>query len=57
MTKSKSQIVHLPPLKEGDMQRRFPDIDKMRKLLNRDLLPMDDGIMKILTDQHFKAII
>ena len=57
MTKSKSNIVHLPPLKEGDMQRRFPDIDKMKQLLQRDLMPMDDGIRKVLTDQHFKTII
>ncbi len=53
ITNSKSKIVHLPPLKEGDMQRRYPDIEKMRKLLNRDLMSMDEGIKKVLSDQHF----
>jgi UDP-glucose 4-epimerase len=57
LTKSKSRIVHLPPLKEGDMLRRFPDIDKMRNLLNRELVPMDEGIKKVLSDQHFATSI
>ncbi len=50
---SKSKIVHLPPLEEGDMQRRLPDISKMRKLLNRELLPIEDGIKKILANPLF----
>jgi UDP-glucose 4-epimerase len=53
ITNSKSKIVFKAPLEEGDMQRRYPDITKMRKLLNRELLPIDDGIKKILENPHF----
>ncbi len=45
---SSSEIVHLPPLPEGDMTRRKPDITKMRQLLNRDLTPVAEGIRKII---------
>lgn len=48
ITGSNSRIVHLPPLKEGDMSRRKPDISNMRKLLNRDLLPLETGIGQIV---------
>lgn len=48
LTGSSSTIVHLPPLKEGDMTKRQPDITKMKELLNRDLLPYRDGIKKII---------
>jgi nucleoside-diphosphate-sugar epimerase len=48
LTNSKSTIKFLPPLKEGDMTRRQPDISKMKKILSRDLLSLDDGINKIL---------
>ena len=47
-TKSKSKIQFLPPLPEGDMKRRQPDITKMQKLLNRDLIPLDKGIEMVL---------
>jgi UDP-glucose 4-epimerase len=43
---SSSSIVHLPPLKEGDMTRRLPDISRMRDILQRDLTSLDDGIRK-----------
>jgi nucleoside-diphosphate-sugar epimerase len=48
LTGSSSRIVHLPPLKEGDMTKRQPDITKMRELLNRDLLSYREGIKKVL---------
>jgi UDP-glucose 4-epimerase len=48
LTNSSSKIIHLPPLKEGDMTKRQPDISKMKELLSRDLLPYRDGIKKIL---------
>jgi nucleoside-diphosphate-sugar epimerase len=48
LTGSKSEIVHLPPLKDGDMTRRQPDITKMKALLNRELTPLEEGIRKIL---------
>ena len=43
---SKSKIIFLPPLKEGDMTRRKPDIAKMMKVLKRDLTDLDSGILK-----------
>jgi nucleoside-diphosphate-sugar epimerase len=49
LTGSKSKIVHLPPLQEGDMTKRQPDISKMKQLLGRDLLPYREGIKRILT--------
>jgi UDP-glucose 4-epimerase len=53
ITGSSSKIVHLPALKEGDMTRRHPDITKMRKLLNRELLPVEKGIEKILENTSY----
>jgi UDP-glucuronate decarboxylase len=53
LTGSKSKIVHLPALEEGDMSRRKPDISKMRTLLNRPLLPLEEGIRKLLADRRF----
>lgn len=49
LTNSESKIVHLSPLKEGDMTRRKPDISIMKKLLGRNLLSLEDGLCKILT--------
>ncbi|MDC0006383.1 NAD-dependent epimerase/dehydratase family protein [Winogradskyella sp.] len=46
-TKSKSQIIHLPALKEGDMARRCPDNSKMLKLLGRDLIPLEIGLNEL----------
>lgn len=43
---SKSKIVHLPALKEGDMTRRKPDISKMHAILKRELIPLDEGILR-----------
>ena len=48
LTKSNSKIIHLPALVDGDMTRRQPDIAKMKQLLNRDLLPLEQGIMKVI---------
>jgi UDP-glucuronate decarboxylase len=50
LTKSKSKIVHLPPLKEGDMTRRKPDLARMNKLLNRQPVSLEDGLMKVLNN-------
>jgi UDP-glucose 4-epimerase len=48
ITDSKSEIVHLPALAEGDMTRRQPDIEKMQCLLNRSFTSLEDGLKKIL---------
>jgi nucleoside-diphosphate-sugar epimerase len=52
LTGSSSKIVHLPPLPEGDMTRRQPDISKMKTLLNRDLTPFREGIQRILVEKY-----
>ncbi|MEO9570947.1 MAG: NAD-dependent epimerase/dehydratase family protein [Polaribacter sp.] len=48
ITKSKSRIIHLPALKEGDMLRRCPDISKMKTILKRDLIFLEDGLKKMI---------
>lgn len=50
ITDSKSKIVNLPPLKEGDMRRRLPDNSKMMNILGRDLVYLEDGIREILNN-------
>lgn len=47
ITGSKSEIVFLPSLKEGDMNRRCPDISKMKALLGRDLISLEEGVKKM----------
>lgn len=56
LTGSSSKIIHLPPLKEGDMVRRCPDISKMKRIINRDLLPIEEGIKKLLDSPVFKDL-
>ncbi|MBL7965292.1 MAG: NAD-dependent epimerase/dehydratase family protein [Flavobacteriales bacterium] len=53
LTGSSSRIVHLPPLEEGDMTRRMPDITRMRQLLGRDLLPLREGLQRVLADTRY----
>ena len=53
LTGSSSQIVHLSALLDGDMTRRKPDITKMKSLLNRPLLPLSDGLKRLLTDTRY----
>lgn len=50
LTNSKSKIVHLPSLEEGDMTRRQPDIAKMNTLLGRPFTSLEDGIQIILNN-------
>lgn len=57
LTGSKSKILHLPPLKEGDMTRRQPDNLKMRQILNKDLITTEEGIRLMMKDERFlKAV-
>lgn len=49
LTGSKSRLVHLPPLEEGDMTRRMPDITRMRQLLGRDPMPLRQGLTRVLS--------
>ena len=52
MTNSKSELVFLPPLDEGDMSRRNPDTLKMKTLLKKDMMSLDEGLQKLL-DKSF----
>lgn len=50
---SSSKIIYLPPLKEGDMTRRQPDNTKMREILNRKLVSVEEGIRRMMKDERF----
>ena len=54
ITNSSSKIVHLPPLKDGDMNRRCPDNRKMRDLLGRDLITIEEGLIKLIKSPQFQ---
>lgn len=53
LTNSNSKIVHLPPLPEGDMTRRKPDISKMKPLLDKPLIPLEEGLNEVLKDTSY----
>lgn len=53
LTKSPSKIIYLPPLKEGDMTRRQPDNGKMREILNKPLIKIEEGIKRMIVDERF----
>jgi UDP-glucose 4-epimerase len=53
ITKSRARIVHLPPLPEGDMTRRCPDVSKMKKLLDRKPIGLEEGIARLVA--HYRA--
>tara|TARA_Y100000590_G_C15716599_1_gene1012119 strand:- start:137 stop:1054 length:918 start_codon:yes stop_codon:yes gene_type:complete len=50
ITDSKSKILYVEPLKDGDMTRRQPEISKMKKILNRELTPLKEGIKKVINN-------
>jgi nucleoside-diphosphate-sugar epimerase len=53
LTKSSSRIIHMPPLKEGDMTRRQPDNSRMRSILNKKLISIEEGVKLMLADERF----
>jgi UDP-glucuronate decarboxylase len=53
VTDSKSEIRFVQPLKEGDMARRKPDISKMKKILGRPLLSLEDGLRRTIENRMF----
>jgi nucleoside-diphosphate-sugar epimerase len=58
LTGSDSKIVHLPPLPEGDMTRRQPDIGNMNQLLKRNFISLEDGLSKIIAlRQKYKKVL
>jgi UDP-glucuronate decarboxylase len=46
---SKSEIIYLPALEEGDMARRCPETSKMQEVLNRKLITLEEGLQKLMT--------
>ncbi len=50
---TKAGIFYAPPLEEGDMRRRKPDNTKMLELLDRDLVPLDEGLKQLLERPHY----
>ncbi|GLS34610.1 epimerase [Mesorhizobium tianshanense] len=44
---SSSKLEFRPPLAEGDMTRRCPDTNKMKAILNRPLVPLEEGIRRL----------
>lgn len=53
LTNSNSEIVHLPPLPEGDMSRRLPDTSKMKELLGYDPIPLKEGLLKLIEEKDY----
>ncbi len=53
LTNSSSKIIYLPPLKEGDMTRRQPDNKKMREILNKKFVGIEEGIKLMMEDERF----
>jgi len=56
LTNSDSKIVYLPPLEEGDMKRRLPDITNMERLLGRAPISLGEGLSKMLEIKKAKSI-
>ena len=48
VTGSSSRLVDLPPLPEGDMTRRCPDISRMRCVLDRELISLTEGLQEVM---------
>lgn len=53
LTGSKSKIIQLPALEEGDMTRRKPDTTKMKTLLNRPMKPLEEGLKVVLANTKY----
>lgn len=53
VTNSSSKIVYLPPLKEGDMTRRQPDNTKMREILKKKFIDVEEGLQRMMKDERF----
>jgi UDP-glucuronate decarboxylase len=51
-TNSNSKILFMPALDEGDMTRRKPDITKMKKLLKRELISLEEGVHHLINHKQ-----
>ena len=54
LTASKSKIVFLPKLEEGDMPRRHPDLTKMRKAFKTNQISLEEGLKKVIEQGLFE---
>ena len=52
---SKSKIIHLPALKEGDMTRRMPDNSKMLNIIQNDLISLNQGLDLMLEHPDYRS--
>ncbi len=57
VTGSKSKLIHLPALEEGDMTRRLPDTSKMQELLDRGVTPLKEGLKEVIQHGQFVSLI
>ena len=53
MTNSTSKIIHIPAREEGDMPRRCPNTDRMDILLQRELIPLEEGVRRLIESGKF----
>jgi UDP-glucuronate decarboxylase len=53
ITDSTSKIIHISSLEEGDMTRRKPDTTKMKQLLNREPVTLENGLKKLLQNTQY----
>ena len=51
---SKSKIIHLPALKDGDMTRRMPDNTKMINIIKNELISLDQGLDLMMKDPDYR---
>jgi len=54
LTNSKSKIIFLPKLEEGDMPRRQPDLSKMRKTFSKKQISLEEGLKKVIKQGLFE---
>lgn len=52
LSNSSSKIKHMPPLAEGDMKRRCPDISNMRLLLGQKIISIEEGVARLI--RHYR---
>lgn len=53
LTNSRSKLIHLPSLEEGDMTRRKPDTTKMKQLLKREPILLEEGLKRLLQNTKY----
>jgi UDP-glucuronate decarboxylase len=53
LSHSKSEIISLPPLANGDMTRRQPNNGQMLKILDRPLITLEEGILNLMKNEQF----